>query len=117
MVWIANIYMSLFGLLRQNLKAEKIEAKIKNIEYNDLKIKIKCTTGKNIRIYGRKFQNLYWFWKLQTSRRVCPKTNGELTEIVYHDGKIEPEFSDKAKLVEKKMPFNVELSKDYTVLF
>ena len=29
--------------------------------------------------------------------------------------KIEPEFSDKAKLVEKKMPFNVELSKDYTV--
>ena len=37
LVWIANIYMSLFGLLRQNLKAEKIEAKIKNIEYNDLK--------------------------------------------------------------------------------
>ena len=30
------------------------------------------------------------FWKLQTNRRVCPKTNGELTEIVYHDGKIEP---------------------------
>ncbi|OEL12457.1 hypothetical protein BHF72_1212 [Cloacibacterium normanense] len=37
LVWIANIYMSLFCLLRQNLKAEKIEAKIKNIEYNDLK--------------------------------------------------------------------------------
>jgi hypothetical protein len=37
LVWIANIYMSLFGFLRQNLKAEKIEAKIKNIEYNDLK--------------------------------------------------------------------------------
>ena len=29
LVWIANIYMSLFGLLRQNLKAEKIEAKLK----------------------------------------------------------------------------------------
>ena len=39
LVWIANIYMSLFGFLRQNLKAEKIEAKIKNIEYNDLKNK------------------------------------------------------------------------------
>ena len=35
------------------------------------------------------------FGNYKQSRRVCPKTNGELTEIVYHDGKIEPEFSDK----------------------
>ena len=29
-VFIANVYMSLFGLLRQNLKTEKIEAKLKD---------------------------------------------------------------------------------------
>ncbi len=29
-VFIANVYMSLFGLLRQNLKSEKIEAKLKD---------------------------------------------------------------------------------------
>ena len=29
-VWIANWYMSLFGYLRQSLKVEKIEAKIKD---------------------------------------------------------------------------------------
>ena len=36
-VFIANVYMTLFGLLRQNLKAEKIEAKLKDIELNDQK--------------------------------------------------------------------------------
>lgn len=36
-VWIANVYMSLFGLLRQGLKKEKIEANIKDIEYKDIK--------------------------------------------------------------------------------
>ena len=29
-VFIANVYMSLFGLLRQNLKSEKLEAKLKD---------------------------------------------------------------------------------------
>jgi hypothetical protein len=29
--------MTLFGLLRQNLKSEKIEAKLKDIELNDQK--------------------------------------------------------------------------------
>lgn len=29
-VFIANVYMSLFGLLRQSLKSEKIEAKLKD---------------------------------------------------------------------------------------
>jgi hypothetical protein len=36
-VFIANVYMTLFGLLRQNLKSEKIEAKLKDIELNDQK--------------------------------------------------------------------------------
>ncbi len=35
-VWIANVYMSLFGLLRQGLKKERIEANIKDIEYKDI---------------------------------------------------------------------------------
>jgi hypothetical protein len=30
LVWIANWYMSLFGYMRQSLKAEKIEAKMKD---------------------------------------------------------------------------------------
>ncbi len=40
-VWIANVYMSLFGLLRQGLKKEGLEAKIKDIEYKDIKEEIK----------------------------------------------------------------------------
>lgn len=32
LVWIANLYMSLFGLLRQDLKKEKIEADVKEKE-------------------------------------------------------------------------------------
>lgn len=39
-VWIANVYMSLFGLLRQGLKKERIEASIKDIEYKDIKEEI-----------------------------------------------------------------------------
>lgn len=35
LVFIANIYMSLYSLLRQNLKSEKIEAKIKDIELKE----------------------------------------------------------------------------------
>ena len=75
--------------------------------------------------YGKKiFEYIVGNFKIYTgfgnykqAEEFAQKTNGELTEIVYHDGKIEPEFSDKAKLVEKKMPFNVELSKDYTVFY
>ena len=32
LVWIANIYMSLFGLLRVGMKKEGVEAKIKEVE-------------------------------------------------------------------------------------
>ena len=35
-VFIANVYMSLFGLLRQNLKSEKIEAKLKDNELQEV---------------------------------------------------------------------------------
>lgn len=35
-VFIANVYMSLFGLLRQNLKTEKIEAKLKDNELQEV---------------------------------------------------------------------------------
>ena len=37
MVWIANIYMSLFGLLRQSIKLEKAEAEKAEKEVEDLK--------------------------------------------------------------------------------
>ena len=39
-VFIANIYMTLFGLLRQNLKAEKIKAKLKDNELHEVKEEI-----------------------------------------------------------------------------
>ena len=32
LVWIANIYMSLFGIVRVGMKKEKIETKIKEVE-------------------------------------------------------------------------------------
>lgn len=34
LVWIANVYMSLFGLLRQNIKTEKITTTLKEEELN-----------------------------------------------------------------------------------
>lgn len=37
LVWIANWYMSLFGYLRQNLKVEKIEAKMKDENLKEMK--------------------------------------------------------------------------------
>ena len=40
-VWIANVYMSLFGLLRQNLKKDRIEASIKDIEYKEIKEEVR----------------------------------------------------------------------------
>ena len=39
-VFIANVYMSLFGLLRQNLKTEKIEAKLKDNELQEVEEEI-----------------------------------------------------------------------------
>jgi len=35
LVWIANIYMSLFGFIRVGMKKERIEAKIKEVELNE----------------------------------------------------------------------------------
>jgi hypothetical protein len=35
LVWIANIYMSLFGFIRVGMKKEKIEAKIKEVELKE----------------------------------------------------------------------------------
>ena len=40
LVFIANLYMTIFGLLRQNLKAEKIEAKLKDNEWHEVKEEI-----------------------------------------------------------------------------
>ena len=36
LVWVANWNMSLFSYLRQNLKVEKIEAKLKDIDLKDV---------------------------------------------------------------------------------
>lgn len=35
LVWIANIYMSLFGFIRVGMKKERIEAKIKEVELEE----------------------------------------------------------------------------------
>ena len=37
LVWIANIYMSLFGFLRVGMKKEGMEAKIKEVELEECK--------------------------------------------------------------------------------
>lgn len=37
LVWIANIYMSLFGFLRVGMKKEDVEAKIKQVEFEECK--------------------------------------------------------------------------------
>ena len=37
LVWIANIYMSLFGLIRVGMKKEGIEAKIAAVQYEECK--------------------------------------------------------------------------------
>lgn len=39
-VFIANVYMSLFAYLRQSLKVEKIEAKLKDNEWHEVKEEI-----------------------------------------------------------------------------
>jgi len=38
LVWIANIYMSLFGFVRVGMKKEKIEAIIKEVELKEKKV-------------------------------------------------------------------------------
>lgn len=38
LVWIANIYMSLFGLVRVGMKKEKIDAKIKEVELTQCEV-------------------------------------------------------------------------------
>ncbi|MBF8455713.1 hypothetical protein IV494_00840 [Kaistella sp. G5-32] len=40
LVFVANVYMSLFAFLRQSLKAEKIEAKLKDNEWHEVKEEI-----------------------------------------------------------------------------
>jgi hypothetical protein len=37
MVWIANVYMSLFALMRQNIKLEKIKSELEEEELNTKK--------------------------------------------------------------------------------
>src|SRR5690606_12068260 len=42
LVFLANGYMSLFALLRQNLKVEKLEAKLKDNEWHEVKEEIEA---------------------------------------------------------------------------
>ncbi len=35
LVWIANVYMSLFGFIRVGMKSERIESKIKEVELKE----------------------------------------------------------------------------------
>jgi hypothetical protein len=46
-VFVANVYMSLFAYLRQSLKVEKIEAKLKDNEWHEVKEEIDGTKNKN----------------------------------------------------------------------
>jgi hypothetical protein len=46
-VFVANVYMSLFAYLRQSLKVEKIEAKLKDNEWHEVKEEIDGTKYKN----------------------------------------------------------------------
>ena len=40
LVWIANLYMTLFGILRQMLKVEKLEGNLKDNEWHEVKEEI-----------------------------------------------------------------------------
>jgi hypothetical protein len=40
LVWIANVYMSLFGFIRVGMKSERIESKIKEVELKECEEKI-----------------------------------------------------------------------------
>lgn len=46
LVWIANVYMSLFGFIRVGMKVENIEAKIKEVELRDCEDEKPKETGK-----------------------------------------------------------------------
>lgn len=41
LVWVANIYMSLFGFLRVGMKKENVEAKIKEVELKECEEEVK----------------------------------------------------------------------------
>ena len=41
LVWIANVYMSLFGFIRVGMKKEGFEAKIKEVEYKECEEPVK----------------------------------------------------------------------------
>lgn len=41
LVWIANVYMSIFGLVRVGLKKEKIDADIEEVKLKEVKKKVK----------------------------------------------------------------------------
>ena len=41
LVWMANVYMTLFGILRQMLKVEKLEGNLKDNEWREVKEEIK----------------------------------------------------------------------------
>jgi hypothetical protein len=40
LVWIANVYMSLFGFIRVGMKTERIESKLKEVELKECEEKI-----------------------------------------------------------------------------
>jgi hypothetical protein len=46
-VFVANVYMSLFAYLRQSLKVEKIEAKLKDNEWHEVKEELEGTKNLN----------------------------------------------------------------------
>ena len=41
LVWIANVYMSIFGLIEVGMKHEKIDTDIKELKLNEKKIIVK----------------------------------------------------------------------------
>lgn len=40
LVWIANVYMSLFGFIRVGMKSERIESKLKEVELKECEEKL-----------------------------------------------------------------------------
>jgi len=40
LVWIANVYMSLFGFIRVGMKKEKIDADIEEVKLKEIKKKV-----------------------------------------------------------------------------
>ncbi len=46
LVWIANFYMTIFGILRQMLKVEKLEGNLKDNEWHEVKEEIQDKKSK-----------------------------------------------------------------------